>query len=185
MAVVNKGIKQLPRNSIYSSKSPVIPDTDAPAKTETILLCLDGPGIADIALPYIENHISSLPPGIKAKVYLFQVITETTQYKVVDGAVTTTPYTEEEKRQIKNKAANYLSQIGEPLRNMGATVITKVVINTNVSREITNTAKKINASLIVMFSQKKSWLSRLLFGSVSDKVVRLEDRIPVTVIQAG
>jgi len=185
MAIANKGIKGLPKNSIYSSKYTISPDVDAPVKTETILLCLDGPGIADTALPYIENHISSLLPGIKAKVYLFQVITETTQYKVVDGAVTTTPYTEDEKRQIKNKAVNYLNQIGEPLRNMGVTVIAKVAINTNVSKEIINNAKKINANLIVMFSQKKSWLSRLLFGSVSDKVVRLEDKIPVTVIQAG
>ncbi len=185
MVIANKGIERLPRNSIYSSKSMINTDIGAPAKTETILLCLDGPRIVDTALPYIENHVSSLPPGIKAKVYLFQVITETSQYKVVDGAVTTTPYTEDEKRQIKRRAADYLNQIGEPLRNMGATVITKVVINTNVSREIIETAKKINASMIIMFSQKKSWLSRLLFGSVSDKVVRLEEKIPVTVIQAG
>lgn len=185
MVIANKRIRQLPRNSILSNKSPISPDIDAPTKTETILLCLDGPRTVDTALPYVENHISSLPPGVKAKVYLFQVITETTKYKVVDGAVTTIPYTEDEKRQIKNKAANYLNQIGEPLRNMGATVITKVVINTNVSGEIIKTAKKINAGLIIMFSQKKSWLNRLLFGSVSDKVVRLEDKIPVTVIQAG
>ena len=185
MAIANKEIKRLPRNVIYSNKSSISPDIDAPTKTETILLCLDGPRTADTALPYIENHISSLPPEIKAKVYLFQVITETTRYKVVDGAVTTTPYTEDEIRQMKNRAANYLNQIGDPLRNMGATVIAKVAINTNVSREIVKTAKKINAGLIIIFSQKRSWLSRLLFGSVSDKVVRLEDKIPITVIQAG
>lgn len=185
MAITEKGIKHLSRRKISHERSFVDSDTDTAIKTEAVLLCLAGPGDAETALPYVENYISSLVPMVKAKIYLLQVITEVTKYRVVDGAVTTTPYSEVEKQRITKEATHYLDKIGEPLRNLGVTVVPKVKINKSASMEIINTAREINADLIVMFTHRKSWLDQLIFGSVSKKVIRLEEQIPVKVVQAS
>ena len=148
-----------------------------------ILVYLDGTGIAETALRYIEDYISMLAPEVKVKIHLLQIITHLTHYRLGDGVVTMVPYTEEEIEQTTNKAKDYLNQAGEPLRSKGSTVATKVGIKTDASKEIIKTAEEISANLIVMFTHKRSWLSRLAFGSVTDKVLRREDDVPVMVVR--
>ncbi len=148
-----------------------------------ILVYLDSPWIAETALPYIEDYISMLAPEVKVEIYLLQVITHTTHYRLGDGVVTTVPYTEEEITQTANKAKDYLNQAGETLRSKGSMVVAKVGIKTDASKEILKTAEEISANLIVMFTHKRSWLSRLAFGSVTDKLLRREDDVPVMVVR--
>jgi len=152
-------------------------------KTVKILVYLDSPWIAETALPYIENYISVLAPEVKVEIHLLQVITHTTHYRLGDGVVTMVPYTEEEIKQTTNKAKDYLNQAGETLRSKGSMVVAKVGIKTDASKEILKTAKEISANLIVMFTHKRSWLSRLAFGSVTDKLLRREDDVPVMVVR--
>ena len=95
-------------------------------KIVKILVYLDGPGIGETALPYIEDYISMRAPEVKVEIYLLQVITHTTNYRLGDGVVTMVPYTEEEIKQTTSKAKDYLNQAGEPLRSKGATVAAKV-----------------------------------------------------------
>jgi len=148
-----------------------------------ILVYLDGPGIGETALPYIEDYISMLAPEVKVEIYLLQVITHTTHYRLGDGVVTMTPYTEEEIKQTTSKAKDYLNQAGDSLRSKGSTVAAKVGIKTDASKEIVKTAEEISANLIMIFTHKRSWLSRLAFGSVTDKVLRREDDVPVMVVR--
>ncbi|MFC2003500.1 universal stress protein [Chloroflexota bacterium] len=152
-------------------------------KIVKILVYLDSPWIAETALPYIEDYISMLAPEVKVEIYLLQVITHTTHYRLGDGVVTMDPYTEEEIKQTINKAKGYLNHAGEPLRSKGATVSAKVGIKTDPSKEIVKTAEEISANLIVLFAHKRSWLSRLAFGSVTDKVLRREDDVPIMVVR--
>jgi len=148
-----------------------------------ILVYLDSPWIAETALPHIEDYISVLAPGVKVEIYLLHVIAHTTHYRLGDGVVVTAPYAEEEIKETTNKAKDYLNQAGEPLRSRGSTVTAKVGIKTDASKEIIRTAKEISANLIVMFTHKRSWLSRLAFGSVTDKLLRWGDDVPVMVVR--
>ncbi|MFC1990151.1 universal stress protein [Chloroflexota bacterium] len=159
------------------------PVTRTANKVERTLLCLDGPWIGEAALSYIEDYISRLAPKLKVEIYLLQVITEMTHYRVGDGTVTIVPYTEEETKQAANETRGYLNQAGEPLRKKGLTVVAKVSIGADASKEIVKTAEEIGANLIVMFTNKRSWLSRLASGSVTDKVLRREENIPIMVVR--
>ncbi|MFC1904792.1 universal stress protein [Chloroflexota bacterium] len=148
-----------------------------------ILVYLDSPWIAEAALPYIEDYISVLAPEVEVEIYLLHVITHTTNYRLGDGVVIADPYTEEEIKQTTNKTKDYLNQTGELLRRKGATVSAKVGINTDSSKEIEKTAEEISANLIVLFTHRRSWLSRLAFSGVADKVLQRKDDVPIMVVR--
>ncbi|MFC1907333.1 universal stress protein [Chloroflexota bacterium] len=188
---INKG-KVAPQSEFSDASQVIVPITKnahkGPAiktanKTVKILVYLDGTGIAETALRYIEDYTSMLAPEVKIKIHLLQVITHMTHYRLGDGVVTMVPYTEDEIKQTTDKATDYLNQAGEPLRSKGLTVATRVGIKTEPSKKIVKTAEEISADLIVMFTHKRSWLSRLAFGSVTDKVLRREDDVPVMVVR--
>jgi len=153
-------------------------------KTETFLVCLDNPWAEETAMENIINHISKLADEIEVKIFLLQVITETTQYRLGDGTVTTAPYSEEERQQISTKAGDYLNIIAQPLRDVGADVVTIVRINRDTLSEIADTAKEIDADYIVTFSHKKSWIGRLFHKNITDAVLQSELNIPIMLLAA-
>ena len=152
-------------------------------KIARILLYLDDPWIAEAALSYIEDYISMLAPEVKIEIYFLQVIAKLTHYRVGDGVVTTVPYTGGEIKQATNEAMDYINKATEPLRSKGVTVVAKVGTRNDASKEIVKTAEEISADLIVMFTHKRSGLGRLAFGSVTDRVLRREDDVPVMVVR--
>lgn len=189
---INRG-RVAPRTEYFDAESilsPIAKTTDkGPAtqtanKMEKVLICLDGPWMAEAALSYIEDYIARLAPEVKVEIYLLQVITEIKHYRIGDGTVTTVPFTGEEIKQTMDETVDYLNKAAELLRSKRATVIAKVGIGTDASKEIVKIAEEIGATLIVMFKQTKSWLDHLTFGSVTDKVLRREKSIPVMAVRA-
>jgi len=166
-----------------TNKGPVAKNAKTVNKIARILLYLDDPWIAEAALSYIEDYISMLAPEVKVEIYFLQVIAKMTHYRLGDGVVTTVPYTEEEIKQTTNEAMDYINKATEPLRSKGVTVVAKVGTRTDASKEIVKTAEEINANLIVMFTHRKSWLNRLNFGSVADKVLWREKYIPIMIVK--
>ena len=149
---------------------------------ERILVPLDGSKVGEAALPYIEELVSKLSPALKVEITLFQVLSSLTHYVVAGEAGVQIPYTEQEMKQIKNQAADYLKKAGEGLRKKGA--IVKVKVSTgNPADEISKAADEINADLVAMSTHGRSGLSRLAFGSVTDKVLRGGNK-PVLMIRA-
>jgi len=147
------------------------------------LVPLDGSSVGEAALKHVAELMPKLTSAqVKYQVTLLQVITSLTHYVVAGEATAQVPYTEKEIEYIKKKSREYLNKAGEGLRNMGATVKTKVATG-KAAEEILKVADEIKAELIAMSTHGRTGLSRLTFGSVTDKVLRGAN-IPVLVVRA-
>ncbi|MFC2067246.1 universal stress protein [Chloroflexota bacterium] len=154
---------------------------------EKIVVPLDGSKVGEAALPYVEDLVSKMSPDVKVEVILLQVL-QVAPIPVVGGEAYTTKTidfatVEKTKEENKKKASDYLDAMGEALKSKGATVTTRVAIG-NASEEIVNIAEEIDANLIAMSTHGRAGLSRWAFGSVTDKVLRLEGRIPIAMVRA-
>jgi nucleotide-binding universal stress UspA family protein len=150
---------------------------------ETILVPLDGSFVGESALPYVEDLVSKLSPEVQAEVILLQVLSLVLPTRVGGAEVPNIAYTEKQIEEDKKNALDYLTRTGEALRSKGVTVTAEVAVG-DASEEIVKAAEKINANLIAMSTHGRSGLSRWALGSIADKVLRHEAKIPITVIRA-
>jgi nucleotide-binding universal stress UspA family protein len=150
---------------------------------EKILVPLDGSKVGEAALLCIKDLITKLVPGGTVEVTLIQVVSQMVHYVVVGEEAVRAPYTRQEIEQIKKKASQYLIEAGEALQSAGATIKDMVVVGRAVE-EILKAADELNVDMIAMSSHGRSGLSRLTFGSVTDKVLRGSSR-PVMVVKAS
>ena len=148
-----------------------------------ILVPLDGSKVGEAALKHVEELIPQLASEVvKYEVTLFQVITSLSHYVVAGEASVQVPYTEKELAQIKKRARDYLNKASEGLRSKGLTVKTKVATG-KAAEEIIKAADEVKANIIAMSTHGRSGLSRLTFGSITDKVLRTAC-VPVLVVRA-
>ncbi len=149
---------------------------------ERILVPLDGSEVGEAALPKVEELVTRLTPKDKIEVILLQVISSLTHYVIAGEASVQVPYSEKEVEQIKRKARAYLNKSGEGMKSKGITVKTKVTTG-RAAEEIIRVADETKADLIAMSTHGRSGLSRLTFGSITDKVLRT-GHVPVLVVRA-
>ena len=149
---------------------------------EKILVPLDGSKVGEAALPYIEDLVTKLVPSEKVEVTLIQVVSSLAHYIVVGEEAVRAPYTPQEIEQIKRRAQQYLTKAGESLKKTGATIKVSVTVG-NAAEEILGAADELKVDMIAMSSHGRSGLSRLAFGSVTDKVLHSSNR-PVLVVKA-
>ena len=149
---------------------------------EKILLPLDGSKLGEAALPYIEELVFRVTPGLEVEVTLFQVISSLTHYELIGAQSIKVPYTKKEAEQIEKKIMDYLNKAGEGLRSKGAIVKCKVEVG-SAAEEIIKAADEINADWIAMSTHGRSGLSRWAFGSVTDRVLR-EGNKPMLMVRA-
>jgi nucleotide-binding universal stress UspA family protein len=150
---------------------------------EIILVPLDGSFVGESALPYVEDLVFKLSPEVQAEVILLQVLSPVIPPRVGGGQVPDIAYTEKQTEENKKNALDYLTRTGEALRSKGVKVTAEVAVG-DASEEIVKAAEKINANLIAISTHGRSGLSRLAFGSITNKVLRHEAKIPITVIRA-
>ena len=149
---------------------------------ERILVPLDGSKVGEAALAHVEQLVSKMAPEVKTEVILFQVISSLGHYVIAGEASVQVPYTDKEIAQIKKKVKDYLDKAGEGLRSKGITVKTKVATG-KAAEEIVKATDELKADLIAMSTHGRSGLSRLTFGSITDKVLRTGN-VPVLVVRA-
>ncbi len=149
---------------------------------ERILVPLDGSKMGETALTHVQHLLSKMGPDVKTEVVLLQVISSLSHYVIAGEASVQVPYTEKEIEQIKRKVRNYLNKTGETLKAQGVTVKAKVATG-KPADEIVKAAEELKADLIAMSTHGRSGLSRLTFGSVTDKVLRT-GTVPVLVVRA-
>ena len=138
---------------------------------EKILVPLDGSKIGEAALPYIEELVSKLQPEPKVEVTLLQVVSSMAHWIIAGEATAKVAYTEEEMKQIKGKAMDYLNRTGEILRNRGA--IVKVEVRTGrAADEIIKCADEMKVDLVAMSTHGRSGITRWAFGSVTGRVLQ-------------
>lgn len=167
---------------LHSSGVPVMtftpPGADEPPEEDattlsTVVVPLDGSGLAETALPYAEVLARVLSLDIR----LARVVKTGYPFSYPEIAATLPDPTEEMMRE----ARAYLLEVAQDLRARGASVHTQVLRGAPASALLAF-AQETPQNLIVMTSHGRSGLSRWMLGSVAEALVRGSGD-PVLVIQ--
>ncbi|MFC1962275.1 universal stress protein [Chloroflexota bacterium] len=150
---------------------------------EKIVVPLDGSKVGEAALPYVEDLVSKLSPEVKVEISLLQVL-QRAPARIVGGEsyIPPTDFSEKQMEETRKQAIEYLNKAGESLRSKRATVTARTAVG-NTPEEIVKVAEEINANFIAMSTHGRSGFSRWAFGSVTDKVLRMEGRIPIIMVR--
>ena len=150
---------------------------------EKILVPLDGSKVGEAALPHVEDIVSKMLPQVEVEIILLQVLAPVAPTFAGGEEVPKVVNTEEIMEKNRMAAMDYLNKVAESLRSKGATVTPKVAIG-NAAEQIVEISEEINANLIAMSTHGRSGLSRWAFGSITDKVLRMEGKIPIAIVRA-
>jgi nucleotide-binding universal stress UspA family protein len=74
--------------------------------------------------------------------------------------------------QLRAEANDYLNRVAERLQQQGHTVKTHVVLGQHPASALLDAAQSLAADLIALETHGRRGLTRLLLGSVADKVIR-------------
>ncbi len=140
-----------------------------------ILVPLDGSKLAEQAIPYATELCKG-----STEVTLFQVVHLPLNLAAPDVNIAT-PLPDPQ--ELLQEALDYLEGLAGSLREDGINVKTAAVERDVVAEAIVDYAKEHNSDLIVMTTHGRSGLSRLVFGSVAESVLR-HAPCPVLLIRA-
>ncbi len=142
-----------------------------PPEVRRILVPLDGSLLAEEALP----PAVALGRLSRAR-YILVHVTEPSAWlgRLPGGTLAASPVAEGcEKRE--HQAEDYLARVAARLDREGQSAETRVVVSSHLARAILEAAGAAQADLIAMATHGRGGLSRLLIGSVADKVMRRSD----------
>jgi nucleotide-binding universal stress UspA family protein len=148
-----------------------------------ILVPLDGTESGEAVIPKLEELILGSIPKSDSEVTLIQVIPIVNYNVLTHDERAQLTYTESDQKELSQEAHGYLEKTAEKLRNKGFTVKTLVKMGP-AAEEIVKAAHETNANLIAMSTHGHSGIIRWAIGSVSDRVIKLEGKIPVLAVHA-
>jgi nucleotide-binding universal stress UspA family protein len=131
---------------------------------KNILVPLDGSKLAEQAIPYATELCKG-----STEVTLFQVVHLPLNLAAPDVSIAT-PLPDPQ--ELIEEALAYLEELAKPLREEGVTIKTDAIERDVVADAIVAYAREHDIDLIVMTTHGRSGLSRLVFGSVAESVVR-------------
>jgi len=143
-----------------------------------ILVPLDGSKEGEAVIPYIEELVSK----IGGEIIFFQVLALAYHVHISGDAAVQVPYTEKEMEPLKMSAQSYLKKMGSKLKERG--IPTKYEVKVGAAGyEIIKLADEINADLVAMSTHGRSSIGRLVFGSITERVVR-SGNTPVLLVRS-
>ena len=151
---------------------------------ERILVPLNGTEMGEAVLPQLESLVLDSVPRQDAEVTLLRVL------PIINFNVLTTderaqlPYTEDDRDELYRNAYRYLEEVAVKLRRKGFHVTTEVKMGL-AAEEIVKLANDIKANLIAMSTHGQSGIIRWAKGSITNKVISLENKIPVLTLHVG
>lgn len=149
-----------------------------------ILVPLDGTEAGEAVLPKLEQLVLKTVPVPDVEVTLLKVIPMVNFNVLTENDAAQLPYTEGELKQLKGDAEGYLKTVGGGLTAKGIKVKTLVAVG-HTAEEIVKAARDIDANLIAMATHGRNGFIRWAIGSTTDRVIRLEGKIPVMAIHAA
>ncbi len=153
-------------------------DPATPVKFTTVIVPLDGSGLAEKVLP----QVVTLAKSMKLEVQLIRIYElPPNAYVVADGVIAqgSAPYREE----MQKEAELYLAGKVDQLRAEGLDNVVATAMEGDPAGEIVDIARRTEHNLIAMCSHGRSGIGRWLLGSVTEKVVQ-HSQDPVLVIRA-
>jgi nucleotide-binding universal stress UspA family protein len=148
---------------------------------QKILVPLDGSELAECVLP----HVEAIAGGCRAaKIVLVRVVEP---YRPTRGKAYYSLLPEESKEDWKwveegrSAAENYLKQVASRLAKGGRDVQTEVLVG-RAAESLADFASKSAADLIVIATHGLSGITRWLWGSTADRVLR-SSCVPVLMVR--
>lgn len=151
-------------------------EKNANGTLKSIVVPLDGSGLAERALPHARYLAQKLDLGI----HLIGVYSlPHDAYLVGDGLLVSGPA--QYRERIQGETQTYLDAKAEGLRADGFERISAAAIEGDPASEIIDFAQSLPDGLIAMSTHGRSGVHRCVLGSVTEKVIR-HGKIPVLVI---
>jgi len=173
--VADQLIRELPKPLllVHPTESPI--DWTREMTLKHILLPLDGSAMAE----QIIEPALALGTSMEADYSLLRVVRPVSPIHyhaggLVDGGlpVTMQEQLERTETELRYKAQDYLEEVAQRLHERLVRVRTQVTNETQPAVAILEAARSCNADLIAMQTHGRRGLSRLILGSVADKVLR-------------
>jgi len=128
----------------------------------------------------------SMAKAMNAEVILLHVITDPVFYSSsgyspimgFNGYMDMSPVQLESVEALKNASLEYLDKSRQ---HLGDKTIQIVVKEGDFAESILNTAKEMNADVIVLGSHSRKWLENIIMGSVTEKVLN-HTNIPLFIV---
>ena len=144
---------------------------------QKIMVPLDGSELAECVLP----HVATLAQGSQVKNVVFTYVVEpfhqpTSDYILNDKQVAKI----EDERKISTEA--YLKQLVNRVKYEGVSVQYKV-LSGKIAESLADFAEKNQIDLIVIATHGRSGVSRWVWGSVADRILR-SSCVPVLMVRA-
>ena len=142
-----------------------------------IMVPLDGSELAECVLP----HVEAIAKGCNvSKITLIRVVTPLHLHGGVESSLSP-----EERRRLEadstDIARNYLDQIVKRLTDIGIAAESEVLYG-NVIDKLVDYADRSGADLTVIATHGRSGVSRWVWGSVADRILR-SARMPVLMVR--
>jgi len=156
---------------------------------QKILIPLDGSKLGEAALHHVGELITALSAEEMVDITLLQVLKPPTRLmeKLSDVAGNEElPLTEEEMEPAKEEVLDYLHKAAQGLRAKGVAVHCKAVVDRtgrSSAEMIIKLEDDINADLVAMSTHGRHGVSKWVFGSVTEKVLRAGNT-PVLIVRA-
>ena len=153
-----------------------VADFAQPPAVRHVLIPLDGSQLAEQAL----EPALTLGNADKGEFTLLRVVPAIipADYDQISGRVNVELRTSwhqqlhDLKRQLEGEAQDYLDRLAERLRARSLNVHTRLMVHEQPATAILDTASRLSADAIALTTRGQGGLSRLLLGSVADKVIR-------------
>lgn len=144
---------------------------------QKVLVPLDGSSLAECVLP----HVQAISKGCGVDVTLVRVVEPLHMLRGLESDISP-----EERRRIEQDsmkvARDYLEGIKAELEKEGLNVRTEVLFG-KVTDELARYGEKGDFGLIIVASHGRSGVSRWVWGSVADRVLR-SACVPVMIVRA-
>ncbi len=144
-----------------------------------VLVPLDGSGLAECVLP----HVESVAQGCGTESITLLRVFESNPFRRLYGAQV---FSEEEEGKIlkehKKSAKDYLDEVAKGIKFKG-NIKTELISAEAEAEAIADYATKNDVDLIVIATHGRSGISRWMWGSVADRVLR-STCVPVLMIRA-
>jgi len=147
---------------------------------QKILVPLDGSQLAECVLP----HLEAIAKGCQAKNVIFVRVVEPVPRPIVGEDYT---FSAEEWTRMESEqtviAENYLNQLVSRLNYDWVGVQSEIITGGSVSEGIADYAARNEVDLIIIATHGRSGISRWVWGSVADRVLR-SAHVPVLIVRA-
>jgi nucleotide-binding universal stress UspA family protein len=148
---------------------------EAPLKS--IVVPLDGSGLAETILPYALE----LARKMKAEIILLRAYA--LPASIYSGTDEYVPNIEQLNAQLRTEAKEYLDGKAQELKGKGVDKVSAILVEGHGAAEIIDFAKETPDNIVAMCTHGRSGVGRWVLGSVTERVVK-NSGDPVLVIRA-